>query len=54
MNTVRKQLCDIYLDWRNNYLTIDVFAEHNGLTWDQAGELIDFSRKVFSSKHPEE
>ena len=32
---------DMYLDWINNFLTIDCFAEHYNLTTEQAKELIN-------------
>lgn len=53
MKNARDYLCKIYLDWRNNYLTIDRFAEHNGLTVNEAQSLINLSREVFSHEHPE-
>lgn len=40
------KLQKIYLDWYNNYLTIEKFAEANNLTWTEAGQLIDLSRSV--------
>ncbi len=49
----RDVLRSIYCDWRNDYLTVDKFAEHNGLTSEQAVNLIDLAREVFSSSHPE-
>ena len=49
----RNNLIDIYLDWRNNYLTYDVFAEHNGLTVEQGTALIELARAVFNSQHPD-
>lgn len=50
---MRDVLTKVYYDWCNNYLTIDKFAEHNGLTYDQALDLIDLARKVAQSDHPE-
>lgn len=50
---IREQLIAIYLDWRNNYLTVAKFAEHNGLTEDEAETLIDLARLVFSHDSPE-
>lgn len=50
---VRETLIDIYLDWRNNYLTHEKFADHNGLTVDQAKTLIDLARNVYESTHPD-
>jgi hypothetical protein len=28
----REELINIYLDWKNNWITIGAFAESNGLT----------------------
>ncbi len=50
---MRETLIAAYLDFRNNYLTVEKYAEHNGLTEDQARKLIDLARDVFSSDHPE-
>lgn len=49
----RQTLIDLYLDWFNNYLTVELFAEHNGLTVEQAQRLIDLGRDIHESKHPE-
>lgn len=45
----RQSLINTYLDYRNNYLTIDRFAEHNLLTIQQAQLLIDLSKQVFET-----
>jgi len=50
---MREQLIEVYLDWRNNYLSVELFAEHHGLTDKQATVLIELAREVFNSKHPE-
>lgn len=50
---MRSKLIDCYLDWRNNYLTIEKYAEHNGLTPTEADKLINLSREVFQHDHPE-
>ena len=54
MNNVtdRSLLLDIADDWSNNYLTIEVYAEHNGLYPEQADKLIKLSLSVRDSKHP--
>ena len=54
MKHARGYLIELYLDYRNNYLTIEKFAEHNGLHVWQAIDLISVAEKVFDSKHPEE
>ena len=50
---MRETLIAAYLDFRNNYLTVGKYAEHNGLTEEQAYKLIGLARDVFSSDHPE-
>ena len=50
----REQLAAVYLDWRNNYLSVAKFAEHNGLTEKQGEALVYLMSEVFHSKHPEE
>ena len=39
----------IYLDWFNNFLTVDRFAEHYGMTPDAASELIESGRRAHES-----
>lgn len=51
--SARDTLNAIYLDWFNNYCSIDTFAEHNGLTQAQAIDLINLARNVHYSKHPD-
>ena len=53
MKELRSVMIDYYLDWRNNYLTVDKFAEHNGLTVNQAADLIRAAKVIFNSHHPE-
>ena len=50
---MRDSLINTYLDYVNNYLTVPTYAEHNGLTNEQALELLSIARKVFQSTHPE-
>jgi hypothetical protein len=53
MKQARDYLTEIYLDWVNNYLTIEKFAEHNGLTDEQAITLLHLAKITFESKHPD-
>lgn len=50
---MRDILIKTYLDWVNNYVSVDTFAEHNGITKEQAYSLIALSRDVFRSSHPD-
>ena len=51
MKTVRDLLIEIDRDWTNNYITIAVFAEHNGLTTIQAIKVLELARSVSNSTH---
>lgn len=50
---IRQNLIDVYLDFVNNFLTVDFFAEYHGLTYDQAFNLLEVARSVLESNHPE-
>lgn len=50
---MRDKLIAAYLDYLNNYITIAVYAEHNGLTEVQAEVLIGLARDVANTPHPE-
>jgi hypothetical protein len=43
---IRKTLNEIYLDYFNNYLTIEKFAEHNLITVDNAKILIGVGKGI--------
>ena len=51
MTKAYKHLEDIYLDWYNNYIGYDVFAEQNSLTIEEAKDLINISRAVYVRKN---
>lgn len=46
-------LIAIRLDIQNNYLSLDTYADHNGLTPMQAARLSDLAKEVFSTPHPD-
>jgi hypothetical protein len=50
---LRDILIDAYLDYRNDYLTIDKFAEHHGLYPNEAQTLINLGKGAWEHKHPE-
>lgn len=52
--TAREYLIKIYTEYRNDYLSVAKYAEHNGLTDTQGEILIALARSVAQSKHPEE
>lgn len=49
----RSVLCAVADDYFNNYLTVELFAEHNGLTPTQADALLTLARIVRDSEHPD-
>ena len=50
----REQLIEVYYDWYNNYLTLEKFAEHNGLTENEAFALIRLAESCANNPHPEQ
>ena len=42
--TMAKQLQEFYLDWINNYITLEKIAEHNELTAEDTATLINLGR----------
>lgn len=44
--TLKETIQDSYLEYVNDYLTITTFAEHKGLTYDEAEALIRLGRKL--------
>ena len=53
MKQARDYLLEIRLDFVNNYLTLDKWAEHNDLTIEEAREMLNLARKVSEHEHPE-
>lgn len=49
----REQLVNVYLDWYNNFLSIEGYASYYGLTIDEADRLINLARMVSNTPHPE-
>lgn len=41
-----KIVYEMYVDYRNNYLSLAKFAEHNLLSEEDAGKLLDIGRKI--------
>lgn len=46
MTNANEYLRSLYLDYLNNYLSVERFAEHNGLDIDQADVLLDIGRAL--------
>jgi len=49
----REQLNAVYLEWFNDYLTIECYADHKGLHVDEALTLINLARAVHITSHPD-
>jgi hypothetical protein len=47
---LRDNLADLYLDWVNNFLTIERFAEYYGLDKDDARDLLVLSKKCHEQR----
>ena len=41
-----KKLINMFLDWKNNFLTVGRFAEYYSLTIEKANEIIDKGRQL--------
>lgn len=46
MTNANDYLSEKYLDYVNNYLTVDLFAEHNGLRYAEAVKLLELGKLV--------
>lgn len=44
--TKEEKLINLYLDWKNNFLTIGKFAEYYNLTIEKANFVIDKGREL--------
>jgi hypothetical protein len=49
----REQLAEIYIEWVNDYCTIEKYAENNGLTLLEAQTLLAIARSCHYNPHPE-
>lgn len=52
--TSRSYLESIWLDFFNNYLTPEKYADHHHITTAQAMELIRLARNVYETANPHE
>ena len=49
----REQLAAVWLEWRNDYLSLDLFAEHKGLYPAEAAALLMLAEQCQQRPHPE-
>lgn len=47
---LRDYLADLYLDWVNNFLTVEVFAEYYGLDEEDAKQLLVLAKKCHEQR----
>lgn len=52
--TMRQQFVEWYLDYCNDFISIDGFAEYFGISVYQAKQIIQLGREIMDQKHPEE
>lgn len=49
-----EQLADLYLEWLNNYLTIEKFAEHYQLAESDALTILNYGRRYHAKRTGED
>ena len=49
-NLNNNEIETMYLDYFNNYLTIDKFAEHNSISWISAKSIITKGKLINNNK----
>jgi hypothetical protein len=49
----RSEFTAIYLDWLNNFASIQGFAGYYGLSESEAVRLINLAKEITMSNHPE-
>ena len=49
----REKLAKEFLEYRNNYLSPALFAEHRGLTEEEGKALIELGRMAWEETHPD-
>lgn len=54
MKNLHLQLESFYLDWVNNFLSIEYFASSYGLEVEHAKQLIELSKTITLRGHTEE
>jgi hypothetical protein len=47
---LRDTLADLYLDWVNNFLTIERFSEYYGLDEEDSKELLKLAKKCHEQR----
>lgn len=47
---IKNILQTVYLDYLNNFITVAGFAEHYGLTTEQAEQVLDLGRTIHNER----
>ena len=50
---LREHLIETYLDYLNEYLSVEIWAAANGVTTEQGYAYLKLAREVCTTKHPE-
>ena len=50
---MRDILHKAYIDYLNDYLTIEIWADHNGMTIAQAKIFMELARHIAETDHPD-
>ena len=50
---IKQNLQHVFLDWFNNFLTVEKFAEHYGLTEAQAAQVIELGKQIHEAQFSE-
>ena len=53
MPGAREMLNLAYLDYFNNYLTVETYADHHGLSTEHARAFLELAKLVLETPHPE-
>ena len=48
--SIKDEIIDFYLDYVNDYLSVDLIAEHNEITVQHASQLIEIGREMHESR----
>lgn len=49
----REQITAAYLDYVNNYISVETWAEHRGLTLKEGEALLSILRSIAYAEHPD-
>ena len=50
MNKQKEMLADMYLDWFNNFLTYERYAEYYSISVDEAKQVINLGRTYHNQR----